>query len=330
MNNPKQVSPVPQPPDPNFSFQVTKYNPADRNDHGAYIGAEDARSDHGPVEAAYLDAISAFAKDAGVTTLSIREPGVAGFVNFGVEPTVDGDGLLGLFPEGSDCFYDGAVVSLDVGRELVRAMLRDNGAWCRLEVDDRFAIHIGYDQYLYIGTTTSSERAIAAAHDLGLFVEPISRSPYSVWDPDDLMYPPADAEFWTDVAGLVTEHGSLLLEANAVRNQPRWHRLTPDYLNSVRASLLPRSVLQLRPDLSTNVTEVLKLLQDDLVQVVWEDQTGRIADRYVDPEFPALFKAEMASARSAAIMSIYADESVPLLSAVLPDSDGVVRARWTQ
>ncbi|WP_327596598.1 hypothetical protein [Streptomyces chartreusis] len=35
-------------------------------------------------------------------------------------------------------FPDGAEVSLETGLELVRVMLRDGGAWCRLEVEDTF------------------------------------------------------------------------------------------------------------------------------------------------------------------------------------------------
>ncbi|MEV8533837.1 hypothetical protein [Streptomyces sp. NPDC051211] len=43
---------------------------------------------------------------------------------------------------------------LDIGLELVRLMLRDSGVWCRLEVEGTFAVHVGWDQYLYIGSTS--------------------------------------------------------------------------------------------------------------------------------------------------------------------------------
>jgi hypothetical protein len=79
-------------------FQVTKYDPADRDEHGRYVGVQDVYSDHGHVEAAYLAAVAAFAEDVGVSDLTIREPEVAGFVNFGVEAPIDGFGLAGLFP----------------------------------------------------------------------------------------------------------------------------------------------------------------------------------------------------------------------------------------
>lgn len=58
---------------PAFVHRITKYDPTDRDEHG-YRGVEEAVSDHGSVEAAYLEAISAFAEAAGIDRLEIREP----------------------------------------------------------------------------------------------------------------------------------------------------------------------------------------------------------------------------------------------------------------
>lgn len=46
------------------------------------------------------------------------------------------------------------------------------------------------------------------------------------------------------------------------------------------------------------------------------------ADEFTEPA------AWMSGAEAAALLSVYADERVPLFTAVMPDSDGVVRARW--
>ncbi|MFI5476875.1 hypothetical protein ACIA6D_42790 [Streptomyces cacaoi] len=81
-----------------YVYRVTKYDPADRDEHGHYTGLEDTDSDHGEVEAAYLQAVAAFATETGVDHLDIREPGVPSFAHFGTEPAVDGYGLDGLFP----------------------------------------------------------------------------------------------------------------------------------------------------------------------------------------------------------------------------------------
>ncbi len=238
----RSVEPLP------FTYRVTKYDPVDRDADGAYTGAEDSVSDHGPVEAAYLDAFTTFAEDAGVDHVVLREPEVGGFINFGLEPHVEGHGLRSLFPSDLSGYHDGAPVSLDTARELVRAMLRDNGAWCRLEVDGRFTAHVGYDQYLYLGTSVSPDRAVALAEESGLFPERIDRSPWA-WESDDPPARPADPAFWVEVAALVAARGPLLLRERFVGNASRWHRLTPERIDQVRTGLVPRSCVEIWPDL---------------------------------------------------------------------------------
>ncbi|MGW0093841.1 hypothetical protein ACWDWS_33220 [Streptomyces sp. NPDC003328] len=63
---------------PAFVHRITKYDPADPDEHGSYRGAEEAVSDHEPVEAGYLEPISALAEAAGIDRLEIRELSVAG------------------------------------------------------------------------------------------------------------------------------------------------------------------------------------------------------------------------------------------------------------
>src|SRR5258707_7590707 len=79
------------------TYRVTKYDPADRDEHGRYVGVESLRSDHGPVEAAYLASVAAFAQESGVTYLAVREPGLV-VANFGLETTIDGHGLGWVLP----------------------------------------------------------------------------------------------------------------------------------------------------------------------------------------------------------------------------------------
>ncbi|MCX5296313.1 hypothetical protein OG898_07385 [Streptomyces sp. NBC_00193] len=81
------------------AYRVTKYDPADRAPDGTYRGTEDTDSDHGPVEAAYLAAVAAFAEESGIELLTVRDPrvvGAAGGAHFGREPAVEGHGLTGL------------------------------------------------------------------------------------------------------------------------------------------------------------------------------------------------------------------------------------------
>ncbi|SFS64546.1 S1 RNA-binding domain-containing protein [Streptomyces sp. ok210] len=313
-----------------YAYRVTKYDPADRDERGHYTGTEDAVSDHGQVEGAYLQAIQAFAADTGIERLAVREPHLpVPFVNFGLEPPMDGFGLDGVFPTGPDGFHDGAEVSVGTAMDLVRAMLRGGGAWCRLEVEDTFAVHVGWDQYMYIGSSRPCETAVARTRALGLFPERIDASPYDFEAEGEGPQRPADDEFWAQLRWSMAGTNARVLEEQSVYNSGRWHRLTPDNIDSIRAGLAPRARLAIWPDLSSDIDAVLaKLPADGHVECVWQGRDGRMHSASADEdEFPEL-AARLSSASAAMILSMYADERVPLLAAVMPDSDGVVRARW--
>lgn len=304
-----------------YVYQVTKYDPADRDQHGHYAGAEDTTSDHGPVEAAYLQAVAAFAEDSGVDRLAIREPKLGGFVDVG---------LADLFPAGVAGFHDGALVPVGVGLEIVRAMLRDNGAWCRLEAEGRFAVHVGWDQYLYLGSSRPCEAALTRTRALGLFTQRLEASPYE-FAPDDPTYVqrPADADFWTRVGWTVTAHRATYLEETFAGNASRWHRLHRDNIETVRSRLAPRAQLAVWPDLLTDVDTAVAALPDEgLVQIIWEKEDGRITSTVADETRFENVASQLAGASAAGVVSMYAGEDVPLFTAVLPDSDGVLRARW--
>ncbi|MEU9234434.1 hypothetical protein [Streptomyces subrutilus] len=260
---------------PAFVHRITKYDPADRDEHGHYFGAEVAVSDHGPVEAAYLAAIAAFAEASGIDRLEIREPTVTGLVHFGAEPPVEGHGLSGLFPADLAGFHDGAEVPLPVALELVRVMLRDEGAWCRLEAGDIFTVHVGWDQYVYVGSAEPCPDAVARTRELGLFPEPMAASPYALELEGPEVMRAADEEFWEEVNAELSSRHSVLLEEAYVGNAARWHRLTPGTLGAVRAGLSPRALLtvwpELTPDDRYNAFGPLRVLHSD----------GRLASRQV-------------------------------------------------
>lgn len=312
------------------TYRVSKYDPADRDADGAYTGTESSVSDHGPVEAAYLAAFTAFAEDAGVDHVLLREPEVAGFVNFGLEPNVAGHGLRGLFSNDLTGYHDGASVPLETARELLRGMLRDHGAWCRLEVDGRFTAHVGLDQYLYLASSTPPDRGVALIEESGLFPERIDESPY-LWQSDDPPARAADRAFWDEVAALVTQRGPLLLEEASAQNASRWHRLNPVRIGHVRAGLAPRSCLLLWRDLSTDLhavrKELRKALRDGSARLVSEDHLEVLTDQHVVSRRSV--KAALSGVRAAWVMPDTDDGDRPLVTAVLPDADGVLRARWT-
>ncbi|MEV0501704.1 RNA-binding protein [Streptomyces spectabilis] len=316
-----------------YVYRVTKYDPADRDEHGYYTGGEDTVSDHGKVEASYLQAVAAFAQGTGVDHLAVREPQIPAFVHFGAEPLVEGFGLDGLFPAGLAGFHDGAEVPLDIGLLLVRAMLRDNGAWYRLEVEGAFAVHVGWDQYLYVSSSQPCEEALARTRELGLFPERLDASPYAFEAEEEeelqVIQRPGDDDFWTDLHEAVVTGRVGILEETYLEGASRWHHLTRDTIDSVRAGLTPRARLAAWPPLSTDTDAVLRALPvDGAVEGIWQDHEGNIHSAIAEEdEFPEL-TARISRAHAAALLSTYAGESVPLCTAVMPDNDGVLRARW--
>ncbi|CCK24926.1 hypothetical protein BN159_0547 [Streptomyces davaonensis JCM 4913] len=314
---------------PPFVYRITKYDPADRDEHGHYIGAEESTSDHGPVESAYLQAVAAFAAAAGIDRLAVREPQITGIPHFGLEPALEGHGLDGLFPPDLSGFHDGAEIPLSTALELVRAMLRDHGVWCRLEVEDRFAVHVGWDQYVYVRSDEPCESALARTRALGLFPERLEASPYEPDLDEPGVQRPADEDFWARLHWSVVTGEAAILEEGYVDNGSRWHRLTERTLDAVRAGLTPRAMLTVWPDLSADVEAVLAALPDEgLVELVWEDGDGVITSTIADETEYAALAAQVAGARAAAALPLDVDSRHPLFTAVLPDGDGVLRARW--
>ncbi|MFE9603939.1 RNA-binding protein [Streptomyces hokutonensis] len=259
-----------------YVHRVTKYDPADRDEHGHYTGTEETFSDQGEVEAAYLQAVAAFAAEACVERLSVREPGVVSLAHFGVEPPLEGFGLAGIFPTDLTGFHDGAEVPVDIGLELVRLMLRDSGAWCRLEAEGTLAVHVGWDQYLYIGSSGPCEEASARTRALGLFPERLEASPYDVETDSEDVQRPADDDFWALLHWTVGGRRAVLLEETYIEGASRWHRLTPDTIDTVRAGIGPRARLEVWPDLNPDIEAVLGTLPtEDLSMGLPQDPSPR-------------------------------------------------------
>jgi hypothetical protein len=156
-----------------FWWRVTRYHPARRDERGAYRGqAWTSISDVGQVfdgceltvaeyervEGAYLDAFVAFAEESDVERLQVRS-------------LERGAGL-----------EEGATVSLPDAMDIVRRMLREE-VTCKLEAPrDDFALHIGFDLYMYVGSARRCDGAVERARNLGLYVDEDWPSPQL---PDD-------------------------------------------------------------------------------------------------------------------------------------------------
>ena len=66
-------------------------------------------------------------------------------------------------------------ITADALPAIVRDVLREE-CWCRLEATD-FFIHFGYDYYMYVGCTHTTEAITALAASHALYAEPM-QSPY--------------------------------------------------------------------------------------------------------------------------------------------------------
>src|SRR5690606_6345725 len=142
---------------------------------------------------------------------------------------------------------------LRVALELVRAMLR-GGAWCRLEAEGAFALHVGWDQYLYVSSARRCPRAVARTRALGLFPEPLDAPPSDIaFYPEPGAPRLAHARFWAGLPRCAAAGRAGLLEEEYATGAVRRHLLTPDPLQRVRAGLAPRARLTVWPPLSRDV-----------------------------------------------------------------------------
>jgi hypothetical protein len=153
-----------------IEYRVTKYNPAFRDAHGAYIadewilfkqigstfgGVVLTEGEYLRVEDAYINSATAFIKEGGLNSLTVE--GIENHRKLPLE------------------FGNGTVLSLEQVGDVIRQMLREE-LWCRLEGQSGF-VHIGWDYYMYIGVPHRCPKAEFLVEELGLHPE-LFPSPY--------------------------------------------------------------------------------------------------------------------------------------------------------
>src|SRR5215813_163012 len=154
-----------------FEYRITKYDPRKRDAQDRYLADEWTRytqvgesianhvltmDEYLRTEKAYVDAAMNILAECGVQALVVRslENGAGNKpVSFGLR--------------------EGAPVSGDSLREALQSLLREE-FWCRLEDDHGSYVHIGWDYYLYNGSTKRplALASVENARANGLFVEP--------------------------------------------------------------------------------------------------------------------------------------------------------------
>jgi hypothetical protein len=160
-----------EPPTLRTALRITKYDPALRDEFGAFTGDDwTAVSDVGgtfngevltlhkylEVEARYLRVVAAFLAEAGVQAMKALDVEFYGAC---------------WWPKPGESLA--ALETVDV----VREMLRERG-FCRLAGPCDVYVHVGYDYYLYLGGDVSCEKTLHVAADASLFVDERFTSPY--------------------------------------------------------------------------------------------------------------------------------------------------------
>ena len=161
-------------------WRVTKYNPLHREDGAnspytvdTWTQVEDLQEskvsveEYKKVEDSYVNACMLFAKDTGLDTVKVVD-----FINDMDSSEVLIEHKLDL-PDRRDELEEIPVEELaDLVRKNLRGIL-----YCKIEGENSFYIHFGYDFYMYIGSEFSCESAINLVEESGLFVEKFV-SPY--------------------------------------------------------------------------------------------------------------------------------------------------------
>lgn len=164
-----------------FEWRVTKYDPALRDERGAFGGDDwSSVSDVGTsfggtpltvdayraTEDRYVAAALAFLRESQIPRLVVED--------LEAGPPTELTSELGLEPLSPP--EEGERLGAERVADVVRLALREE-LWCRLEMPGRFFLHFGYDYYMYVGCRADLPEAVAEAERLGLFVE-LHPSPY--------------------------------------------------------------------------------------------------------------------------------------------------------
>jgi small subunit ribosomal protein S1 len=226
-------------------------------------------------------------------------------------------------------YHDGARVPIDVGYTLVKNMLRQEGFWCRLEVDGEFFVHVGQVGEIYIGARCPLHLAGPSSPPEGVEILAVAKSPYDLTESSEFEQRPADALFWARVVWSVAMGEAAFLEEERIGHVFRWHRLAIEDVEVIRSRIGPRARLRVWPAMETDTDKVSdRLVGRERAHVVWESREGQILDAECEASSFETLIREVRKSRGAMVRVLDANQSEPLFTAVMPDGDGILRARW--
>jgi hypothetical protein len=168
----------------NFSYRITKYNPAYRNEKGWYLRddwtcySEIGIRNNGEIftlqeyldaENKYIQAIIQFMKCNKITFFQVND------IEKSFNPEKDLNSTQEMIEIRKKIKNRSFVSEKDL--ENVCKLILRNYLWCRLKNDETMEVHFGYDYYMYILSKSMCEKAISNIERSGLFVEEF-KSPY--------------------------------------------------------------------------------------------------------------------------------------------------------
>lgn len=157
----------------NNMWRITKYNPVFRDNKGTFLKDEwTSFSDVGKIfngkiftmeeyikyENSYINSIIWLMECNKIDKLKI----------VGLEKYEDCDGIKSI--------NNGMTLSTEQIREVALYILREK-MWCKLEFNELFYVHFGYDFNMYIGSNETCEEILNQIKRINLFVE-VLHSPY--------------------------------------------------------------------------------------------------------------------------------------------------------
>ena len=168
-----------------FYWRITKYNPNNRDESGAYTQEEWTSSSdinktynhtvltaeaYTKTEYAYVVAVLEFMKCLKVSALEI-----AALEKHGFQPSEL------MYPAPMKKLYEmiqiGSLVALEDIQWVTQLALREN-IWCKLKCS-KMQVHFRYDFYMYIASIEPCIGTIQNIQSNGLFVESITSLPWS-------------------------------------------------------------------------------------------------------------------------------------------------------
>ena len=214
---------------------------------------------------------------------------------------------------------NGAKVEIAQAIDLVEGMVAGRGPYCQLSSPGRLQIESGWDGAVHLYTT----RAVAA--DLaGLRRQhAILRGRDGISEPEAISKPVeavTDEDFWEKVTK-VSERFTLLCERWAYGAYGcRWFRVTRENVAELARLMRPRSLVCVVSD--PELQPRPELLADDFTAFVAPLLPGELLYR----AYPG--GADTISEVTGEGFSLMLEDKVIDWYAVVPDSDGVNRARW--